>query len=116
MQTFRLNFGQDAQRIDDHFAMGGDFKFIVDQMVGHLHSFTHLGLEQMRRQFSGLNLEANYPEHEIVSIAGMSTTVKFMVTSRIMERFRTDAEQQIVLALLREFGGNRIGNSAKTHP
>jgi hypothetical protein len=82
---FRLSFFRDTQKIDDHFNLGGDFKSLVDGMVEFLHSLTHLGMQQMRRQFNGLNLEANYPEHEIVAVTNMSTIAKFMVTSRVIE-------------------------------
>jgi hypothetical protein len=104
---FRLNFFHDTRKIDDHFGLGGDFKSLVAGMVDFLHSLTHLGMQQMRRQFRsdfyGLNLEANYPEREIVGVIGMSTLAKFMITSRVVERFHTIAEQAAVKALLVDF-------------
>ena len=100
---FRLSFFRDTQKIDDHFDLGGEFKSLVDRMVEFLHSLTHLGMQQVRRQFRGSNLEANYPENEILAVISMSTVTKFMVTSRVIERFQSDAELQVVLALWREF-------------
>jgi hypothetical protein len=99
---FRLSFERDAQKIDDHFSLGGQFKSLVDRMVSLLHSFTHVGREQVRRQFNGSNLEANYPEAEILGVTGMSMMAKFMIATRIIERFQPDAQQE-VLALFQGF-------------
>jgi hypothetical protein len=71
--------------------------------MNFMHSAVHMGMEQMKRQFKGNDLEPNYPEHEIIAVINMSTVAKFLVTARVIERFQTDAEQQVVLALLREF-------------
>jgi hypothetical protein len=104
---FRLNFFHDTKKIDDHFGLGGNFKSLVGGMVDFLHSLTHLGMQQMRRQFRsdvyGVNLEANYPENEIIGVTGMSTMAKFMVTSRVVERFYAIAVQAAVNALLLDF-------------
>jgi hypothetical protein len=100
---FRLSFWRDTQKIDDHFKLGGRFKSLVDQMVKFLHSTAHIGLQQMKRQFNGANLEANYPEHEIVAIINMSTTAKIMIAAQVVERFQTVVELQELLALYKVF-------------
>jgi hypothetical protein len=100
---FRTKFFQHPERVDSHFQLGGEFKSLYDGIMYFMHSAVHMGLEQMRRQFKDNDLEPNYPEHEIIAMVNMSTIAKFLVTARMVERFQTNAEQQIVLALLREF-------------
>jgi hypothetical protein len=100
---FRTKFFKHPEKVDNHFQLGGDFKSLYDQIMNFMHSAVHMGMEQMKRQFKGNDLEPNYPEHEIIAVINMSTVAKFLVTARVIERFQTDAEQQVVLALLREF-------------
>ena len=71
--------------------------------MNFMHSAVHMGMEQMKRQSKGDDLAPNYSEQEIIAVVQMSTVAKFMVTSRVIEPFQTDTEQQVVLALLRDF-------------
>ena len=83
--------------------MGDDFKSLYLRIMNFMHSAVHMGMEQMKRQSKGDDLAPNYSEQEIIAVVQMSTVAKFMVTSRVIERFQTDTEQQVVLALLRDF-------------
>ena len=100
---FRIKFFKHPEKVDNHFHLGGDFKSLYLRIMNFMHSAVHMGMEQMKRQFKGEDLAPNYSEQEIIAVVQMSTVAKFMVTSRVIERFQTDTEQQVVLALLRDF-------------
>jgi hypothetical protein len=100
---FRTKFFEHPDKVDDHFQLGGAFKSVYDTMMNFLHSVTHIGMEQMKRQLIGNDLEPNYPERQIIGAVNMSTSVKVMVSSRVIERFRSVAEQLVVLDLSRDF-------------
>jgi hypothetical protein len=100
---FRTKFFKDPEKVDNHFQLGGTFKSLYDQITNFMHSAVHMGMQQMKRQFKGNDLEPNYPEHEIIALVNMSTFAKGLVTARLVERFQTHDELQVVLALLREF-------------
>ncbi len=102
---FRTKFIEHPEKVDKHFQWGGEFKSLYDAMTNFMHSSVHMGMAQVRRQFKGINLILNYPEHEIIALIKMSTLAKFMVTIRVVDRFQNEADQQVVLALLREFTG-----------
>jgi hypothetical protein len=100
---FRTKFFKHPEQVDKHFDLGGDFKSMYDGITNFMHSTVHMGLQQTKRQFTGTDLTPNYPENEIIAVIVMSTVVKFMVTARVIERFQTITEQEVLLKLLREF-------------
>lgn len=100
---FRTKFFKHPEKLDDYFQLGGEFKSVYDRMTNFLHSVTHIGMEQMKRQFLGNDLAPNYPDDQIIGAVNMSTTVKFMVTARVIAQFKTVAEQLILLDLMKEF-------------
>ena len=103
IDKFRMKFFKDPKKIDNHFQLGGDFKGLYDGMTNFLHSSAHLGVEQLKRQFIGDEVSPNYPDEQIIAVVSMSTLTKIMVTARVVERFQSDADNEIVLSVLKEF-------------
>ena len=100
---FRTKFFKDPKKVDNHFHLGGQFNSLYVGMMNFLHSTAHMGMEQLRRQFNGTEVVANYSEEQIVALANMSTLAKILITARVVERFQTAADQEIVLSVLKEF-------------
>ena len=48
-----------------------------------LHSYTHAGLVQVGRRFTGADLAVNYSEEEILELARVSTTATFTVNNLV---------------------------------
>lgn len=105
---FRTKFFEHPEKVDDYFQLGGEFKRLYDLIMNFLHSATHGGMAQMKRQLKGNTIEPNYPENEIIAVVDMSTFTKLMISSRVVERFRTDAELKLVIEVFREFTSRRL--------
>jgi hypothetical protein len=73
---------------------------------GALHSFTHSGLSQLGRRFSGNDLEAHYADEEIAEVIRTSSTVVFMVTNLITHQFKFEQESERINELFLKWGGN----------
>jgi hypothetical protein len=82
------------------------FERFLNGARGALHSFTHSGLSQLGRRFSGDDLEAHYADEEIAEVIRTSSTAVFMVTNLITHQFKFEQESERINELFLKWGGN----------
>ena len=75
---YHVNFKTIGAQIDTGFALNGFFDKFVNGARGALHSFTHSGLSQLGRRYSGGDLQARYEDGEIVEVIHVSTSAVFI--------------------------------------
>jgi len=69
-----------------------------------LHSYTHAGVLQLGRRFSGDDLIANYSEEEIIEVIRVSTCGVFMVNNLVTKHFGFEEEWKQTNKLFDEWG------------
>lgn len=105
---YRTNFGTVGKEIDDAFGLEGYFqKFLTDAKEA-LHGYTHAGMHQLGRRFSGNDLVPNYSEEEITEVIRTSTSAAFMVNNIVTKYFGFEEEWKENTKLFDEWG--------KSHP
>lgn len=90
--TYQTNFGTVGKEIDTAFGLDGFFENLLKQNKNALHSYTHAGLMQLGRRFTGTDLAANYREDEIIEVIRASTSCVFMVNNLITKHFKWEDE------------------------
>ncbi len=103
--TYSVNFKTIGGEIDTAFNLEGFFdRFLNDSTRGALHSFTHSGLSQVGRRFTGNNIQANYQDGEILEVINLSSMAVFMVTNLVTKYFKFEDEAREVERLFLEWG------------
>jgi hypothetical protein len=101
---YRTNFGAIGAQIDAAFSLGGFFDRLLNGAKGALHSFTHSGLSQLGRRFTGNDLQAHYSDGEIIEVIHTSSSAVFMVTNLVAHQFGFKAEAEEIGRLFAEWG------------
>lgn len=83
---YHVNFKTIGAQIDTAFALEGFFDKFLNGARGALHSFTHSGLSQLGRRYTGGDLQARYEDGEIVEVIHVSTSAVFMTTNLVTNR------------------------------
>src|ERR1700687_3403403 len=104
---YYVNFKTIGAQIDTAFALEGFFDRFLNGARGALHSFTHSGLSQLGRRYSGGDLQARYEDAEIIEVIHVSTSAVYMITNLVTNRFKLEDEKQRVNALFLEWGKPR---------
>jgi hypothetical protein len=89
---YRTNFGTVGKEIDAFFRTDDLFENFLIGAKQALHSYTHSGLSQIGRRFSGTDLIPNYSDGEIIEIVRTSTSAAFMVTNLVTKHFGFEEE------------------------
>jgi hypothetical protein len=89
---------------DNAFDMKGFFQEFLTKARAALHSYTHVGMLQLGRRFSGTDLIANYSEAEIVEVIRASTSSLFMVNNIVTKHFNFEEEWAKNTVLFTEWG------------
>jgi hypothetical protein len=103
--TYSVNFKTIGGEIDTAFNLEGFFdRFLNDSTRGALHSFTHSGLSQLGRRFTGNDLQAHYQDGEIIEVIHVSSTAVFMVTNLVAKHFKLEDEAEEIEKLFLDWG------------
>lgn len=105
---YRTNFGMVGKEIDDAFAMEGFFENFLNGAKDALHGYTHIGVHQLGRRFSGDDLMPNYSEDEITEVIRVGTSAIFMVNNVVTKHLGFEEEWKENTSLFVEWG--------KSHP
>jgi len=101
---YRTNFSTVGKEIDDAFGTGDLFKNFLNGARNALHSYTHAGVLQLGRRFSGTDLAPNYREEEIVEVLQTSSCAVFIVTNLVTKHLGYEAEWKQCSHLFEEWG------------
>ena len=101
---YRTNFGTVGKEIDAFFRMDDFFENFLKKAKNSLHSYTHAGLLQLGRRFSGTDLMPNYSEGEIIAVIWTTTSAAFMVTNLVTKHFGFEEEWRRCGELFAEWG------------
>ena len=101
---YRTNFGTIGKEIDAYFKMDDLFAKFLDRAKSALHSYTHAGMMQLGRRFSGTDLTPNYSEEEIIQAIRTSSTTVFMVNNLVTKYLGFDTEWSENSRLFEEWG------------
>jgi hypothetical protein len=89
---YRTNLGTVGAEIDAAFALDGLFENFLNGARLALRSYTHAGVSQLGRRFSGNDLVASYSEEEIIEVIRVSTSAVFMVNNLVTKHFGFEEE------------------------
>src|ERR1019366_5540782 len=93
---YRMNFGTVGKQIDAFFGTGDWFESFLNRAKNAFHSYTHAGLSQLGRRFSGNDVRPSYSEEELIEVIETSTIAAFLVTKLITKHFeRTRARRRM---------------------
>lgn len=101
---YRTNFGTVGKEIDAFFLTDDFFENFLKRAKNSLHSYTHAGLSQLGRRFSGTNLTPTYSEGEIIEVIRTTTSAAFLVTNLITKHFGFEEEWRKCGKLYEEWG------------
>ena len=76
---YQTNFKTVGPEIDKFFGLDDLMEKFLGQARLLLHSYTHAGLAQISRRFTGKDLQANYSDAQIDELIRISTSASFMV-------------------------------------
>jgi hypothetical protein len=89
---YRTNFGTVGKEIDDAFKLEGLFERFLKRAKDALHGYTHIGIHQLGRRFTGNDLMPSYSEGEIIEVIRASTSAVFMVNSIVTKNLGFEME------------------------
>ncbi|MBZ5672580.1 MAG: hypothetical protein LAO04_23005 [Acidobacteriia bacterium] len=101
---YRTDFSTVGKRIDAAFGTGDFFENFLKGARNALHSYTHAGLLQLGRRFSGTDLTPSYSEQEIVEVIWTTTSAAFLVTNLVTKHFGFEEEWRQCAKLFEEWG------------
>lgn len=101
---YTVNFKEVGAEIDAAFHLEGFFDKFLNGARGALHSFTHSGLSQLGRRFSGNDLQAHYEDGEVIEVIHISGTAVWMVTNLLTKRFKFHEEAKTGEELFLKWG------------
>jgi hypothetical protein len=84
---YRTNLSTVGKEIDTAFGTDDFFENFLTRARIALHSYTHAGVYQLGRRFSGDVLVANYSEEEIIEVIRVSTSAVCMVNNLVTKHF-----------------------------
>ncbi|HEY5028441.1 MAG TPA: hypothetical protein VIK39_08540 [Candidatus Angelobacter sp.] len=90
--TYKTNLATVGKEIDTAFGSRDLFENFLQGARKALHSYTHVGLLQLGRRFSGTDLRSNYSEGEIAEVIRVSTSAVFMVNNIVTKHLGFEAE------------------------
>jgi hypothetical protein len=101
---YRTNFASVGREIDTVFGTGELFqRFLADGRKA-FHSFTHAGMSQVGRRFSGADLAASYEEGAVLEVIRISTSAVFIVNNLVTKHFGFEEEWKKNTDLYAEWG------------
>jgi hypothetical protein len=103
---YRTNLVTVGKEIDTAFGTEGFFENFLNGARTALHSYTHAGLMQLGRRFSGTDLVATYREAEIVEVIRTCTSSVFMVNNLVTKHLGFEEEWKQNTGLFAEWGNN----------
>ena len=101
---YRTNFGTVGKEIDATFGTDDFFEKFLKGAKNSLHSYTHAGLLQLDRRFSGTDLAPSYSEGEIVEVIRTTMSAAFLVTNLVTKNFGFEEEWRKCTQLFGEWG------------
>lgn len=101
---YRTNLATIGKEIDTAFGSGDLFENFLRGARKALHSYTHAGMLQLGRRFSGTDLKASYSDAEIAEVIRVSTSAVFMVNNIVTKHLGFEAEWEDNNRLLAEWG------------
>jgi hypothetical protein len=104
---YKTNFKTIGTQIDEGFALNGLFDHFLNGVRGALHSFTHSGLSQLGRRYTGADLQARYEDGEVSEVIHVSSSPVYMITNLVVKRFDLKDDSKEVDRLFIEWGGRR---------
>lgn len=105
---YKTNFATIGKEVDARFGTGNLFENFLGQGRLAMHSYTHSGLLQLSRRFSGTDLLPNYEDDEIVEVIGVSTSAVFLATNLVTKHLGFDDEWKRCTELYAKWGDGRI--------
>ena len=103
---YRTNLSTVGKEIDAAFGTDDLFEAFLTRARIALHSYTHAGVYQLGRRFSGDDLVANYSEEEIIEVIRVSTSAVFMVNNLVTKHFGFEEEWKRNNQLYDEWGNH----------
>jgi len=101
---YRTNLATVGKEIDDAFKSNDLFEKFLQAARKALHSYTHAGMMQLGRRFSGTDLRANYSDGEIIEVIRVSTSAVFMVNNLVTKHLGFEEEWKENNRLFAEWG------------
>ena len=101
---YRTNFSTIGKQIDTAFSTEDLFEKFLNGARDALHSYTHAGLLQLGRRFSGTDVTPSYSEAEIIEIIRTSTSAAFLVTNLVTKHFGFEEGWRECTKLFTEWG------------
>jgi len=102
--TYKTNLATVGKEIDVFFKLEGLFEKFLQGARKALHSYTHVGMLQLGRRFSGTDLKHNYSDGEIIEVTRVSTSAVFMVNNLVTKHLGFEEEWKENTRLLVEWG------------
>src|ERR1700722_16726556 len=91
--TYKVNLKEIGPKIDAAFGLGQLMENLLNEQTrAALHSYTHVGLQQLGRRFKEGQVRANYSDAEIVEILRLTTSALFMVANLLTKHFGFEDE------------------------
>jgi hypothetical protein len=90
--TYKTNLATVGKEIDTAFGSRDLFENFLQGARKALHSYTHVGMLQLGRRFSGTDLRSNYSEGEIAEVIRVSTSAVFMVNNIVTKHLGFEGE------------------------
>jgi hypothetical protein len=87
-----LTLREMADAIDTRTGLGKFFSDLKDRGWKPLNSYTHTGLLQLGRRFTGHKLEPSYKEEEVFQITTMAATCVLMLIRPFLAAYKHDQE------------------------
>ena len=101
---YRTNLSTVGKQIDAAFGTDDLFERFLMKARNALHSYTHAGILQLGRRFSGTDLTPNYTEQEILEVIRTATSAAFMVNNLVAKHFGFERESEEASKLFEEWG------------
>ena len=103
---YRTNLATVGKEIDKAFGTGDLFENFLTTARHALHSYTHAGVLQVGRRFSGTDLLANYSETEIREVLQVSSSAAFIVNNLVTKYLGFEEEWKKNTDLYVEWGNH----------
>jgi hypothetical protein len=101
---YRTNLATVGKEIDAAFGTGDLFENFLKGARNALYSYTHAGVLQLGRRFSGTDLTPNYSEGEVIEVIRTTTSAVFILTNLVTKHFGFEGEWRQCTKLLAEWG------------
>jgi hypothetical protein len=103
---YHTNFSTVGTEIDTAFRSGDFFQKFLTNSKKAFHSYTHIGMLQLCRRFSGTDLVANFSEEEIHEVIKVSTSAVFLVNNLVTKHLGFEEEWRKNNELYAEWGNH----------